>query len=105
MIKVQDKKLTFLEHQSGMFNLAILGACVFLIIFYIVQMNQFISHQYRTEVLRERLKSMVQEQNKIQLSKFQYDGIPQIDRFARSQGMVEAGNILYIFEERSVAQK
>lgn len=98
-----DNKNSLTEGRFGVVNLVVLLLCVFLLIFYIVQVNELVSRQYRIDILKNRLGSLMEKQHKTQAEKFGYDGIPQIVQFARRSGMVEGINSIYIFEKSSVA--
>lgn len=93
------------ERQHGLLNLIALSSCVFLLIFYIIQVNWLVSQEYKLNLLKIKFGKVLEEQNRIQAERLHQDGIPQIVQFARKAGMVEATNSAYIFEDGSVAQR
>lgn len=89
----------------GVLNLVMLISCITILLFYIVQINRFVSSQYKIDVLKNKFSSILEEQQKLQAEKFKNDGIPQVVQFARKTGMLESGNSVFIFEEGSLAKR
>jgi len=91
--------------KTELINLILLAMCVFLIVFYIVQINLLVSREYRVEILNNKLAKLLDQQNNLQADKFISDGMPQVAQFAQKSGMIEANNAVYVFEESSFAQR
>ena len=104
-LALNTKKTKVLERNYGILNLIVLTLCVAILIFYITQVNRFVAQQYRINILKTKLSDVLKEEQKLKAEKFQSDGIPQIVQFARLNGMVEANNSLFIFEESSFARR
>lgn len=101
----KNKNTALLEDKYGILNLFVLISCVIILLFYIIQVNRFVSDQYRINVLKNKFSNILEEQQKLQAEKFQNDGIPQIVQFARRTGMLDSGNSVFIFEEGSLAKR
>ncbi len=104
-MQIQNKNTAIFDGRHGILNLFVLTVFLGLIIFYIVQINQLVSEQYKIDLLKKKLGGIMEEQYKLQTEKFRNDGAPQIAQFAKNAGMTEASGIVYIFEEKSIAKR
>lgn len=102
-MNVKIKQYLF-EKNHGILNLILLFVCVSLILFYIVEINSFISEEYRIKILKKRLSKVAEEQKALHSQKFNLDSFPQIVQFTSRTNMVEARGVIYIFEETGLAK-
>lgn len=85
---------------------AFLGILVLvLLIGYFIQQNSIASRDFKTDLLAAKLKQAQDAYNKLIVEKALLDRVEKIHGYALEKGMVEAGEIIYVFESGKVALK
>ena len=76
-----------------------------LMVVYLLQQNSITSRGYEVESLNFALKKANNLYNNLIIQKASLDHITEIEVFAQQAGMVEAGEVIYIYESGKVALK
>ena len=84
----------------------ILGVLVlFLLVVYLLQQNSIASRGFEIQSLNSSFKKTNAVYNDLIIKKASLDHISEIETFAQQKGMVEAGEVIYIYESGKVALK
>lgn len=73
-------------------------------IWYALWANFVISGQYQEKLLRERLASLMEENNQLLSEKSSSANLGALLVFAKQSGMIEQKNIEYLFDRPNVAE-
>jgi hypothetical protein len=83
-----------------------LGSLVlFLFVVYYIQQNEVTSREFQVDSLALQLKQSQTAYNNLAIQKASLDHLDEIQLYALGKGMVEAGEIIYIYESGRVALK
>ena len=85
------------------FNMIFLVMILTLLFYYVVTANSIASKNYRTQILADKIELLSETNNLLMSQKLALDTPVKISEFARSQQLIEAKNISYIFEKKNVA--
>lgn len=86
-------------------NVALISVACLLFFYYVVIANSITSKSYKIQVLRGEVESLAEINSSLISKKLVLETPASLLNFARSQKLVEAKNISYIFEGKNVAQR
>lgn len=86
-------------------NVVLFGMACLLFFYYIVIANSIASKNYKIQVLQKKAESLAEINSSLMSKKLVLETPASLLEFARSQKLVEARNISYIFEGKNVAQR
>lgn len=86
-------------------NIALFGVVGLLLFYYVMVANSVASKNYRVQNLRSKLEALAEINGVLMSKKIISESPIALLEFARSQNLVEAKNILYIFENKNVAKR
>lgn len=87
------------------FNIISLFFILFLFVVYLIQQNGITSKDFQVNSLASQLKQSQTAYNDLIIQKASLDRIDEIQSYAFQKGMVEVGEIIYIYESGKVALK
>src|SRR3989344_6817870 len=85
------------------FNVTLSLIVGLLVIYYVVQANIIAASEYKISLLNQRLESLNEIRSSLEAQKSLMEDPTKILDFALSQNMVEAKNVVYLFENGDVA--
>ncbi|MBI2674642.1 MAG: hypothetical protein HYX22_02820 [Candidatus Yanofskybacteria bacterium] len=88
---------------TGVLNVFLLAAVIFLMMYFVVVSNVVTSSNYRIGLLNEELSGLVGANGLLTAQKLSIEGSSSILNFARGHQMVEAKFVTHIFERGEVA--
>jgi len=97
MKKVNNKRLIL--------NILLGSLVLFLFVVYLVQQNEITSRGFQIDSFASDLKQSQEAYNNLIIQKASLDHLNEIQLYASQKGMVEAGEIIYIYESGKVALK
>lgn len=74
-----------------------------LVVYYVVQANIIAASNYKVGLLNQQLESLNEVRSSLAVQKSSMEDPARILDFALSQNMVEAKNVVYLFENKEVA--
>ena len=74
-------------------------------VYYVVQANVIAASNYKTSSLNQKLESLNETRSSLAVQKTSMEDSAKVLNFALSQNMVEAKNVIYLFENGDVAQR
>ena len=84
----------------------LLGSLILvLLVVYLVQQNGITSRDFQIDSLTSDLKQTQMTYNNLIIQKASLDQLNEVQLYASQKGMVEAGEIVYIYESGKVALK
>jgi len=84
----------------------LLGSLVLvLLVVYLVQQNGITSRGFQVDLLTSDLKQTQMTYNNLIIQKASLDQLNEVQLYASQKGMVETGEIVYIYESGKVALK
>ncbi len=86
-------------------NLMLFGVASLLLFYYVMMANSVTAKNYQVQVLRDKLEILTESNSSLASKKIAMESQNALIEFANSSGLVKAGNILYIFENKDVAQR
>lgn len=86
-------------------NISLIGIAFLLLVYYIMVANSIASKNYKTQVLQNKTESLTEANSVLMSKKLVLETPAALLEFARSQQLVEAQNISYIFEGKNVARR
>lgn len=86
-------------------NVSLIGVTCLLFVYYIMMANSIASRSYKTQVLHDTIEELSEKNSVLMSKKMVLETPASLLDFARSQQLVEAKNISYIFEGRNVARR
>lgn len=86
-------------------NFALIGVVALLFFYYVMMANSIASKNYQIQTLRDKMGVLSEASGLLMAEKLILESPTALFEFAKSSNLVEARNILYIFENRNVAQK
>ena len=99
MTKIQNSSYSV----TGVLNVFLLAAAIFLMMYFVVVSNVITSSNYRIGLLSEELSGLTEVNGVLTAQKLSIEGSSTILNFAQGHHMVEAGYITHIFESGNVA--
>ena len=84
-------------------NVILIGVVGLLLSFYIIQANMIAADKYKAKALDGRLTSLNEIKTSLVAEISKIEDPSELMKFARANGMVEAKNITYIFENGNIA--
>ena len=84
-------------------NTVILLIAGLLMVYYVVQANVIAASNYKTSSLNQKLESLNETRSSLAAQKTSMEDSAKVLDFALSQNMVEAKNVVYLFENGDVA--
>ena len=84
-------------------NIFMTGAIILLLFYYVMLANSITSKNYKIQSLREKVSALTETNSTLMSKKLSFEIPAAILEFAQKNGLVEAKNILYIFENKNVA--
>lgn len=84
-------------------NVILIAVFGLLLSFYIIQANMIAADKYQVKFLNEKLTSLNEVRTSLAAQRSETEDPSELMEFARAQGMVEAKNVTYIFENGNVA--
>lgn len=84
-------------------NISLIGVSLLLVFYYVMLANTVTSSDYRVQTLREELGMLSELNASLMSDKLALENPTALLAFARANNLVEAKNIVYIFENRNVA--
>lgn len=86
-------------------NIALALASVSMLLYYVMQNNSMAVQVWRARDAQEQLTTLRDERNRIVGRQAALDDREQLMTLARSAGMVPAGTVVYLVQERPVAAR
>lgn len=86
-------------------NISLLGVASLLLFYYVMMANSVAAKNYKVQTLRNKLEAMSEINGSLMSQKLALESPAMLLEFARSNDLVEARNIVYIFENSNVAQR
>jgi hypothetical protein len=86
-------------------NILLLGMASLLLFYYVMMSNSIAAKNYKIQTLRTKLSSLSEINSSLMSKKISLESPTTLIEFARAQSLVEAKDIVYIFEKKNVAQK
>lgn len=97
--------MTRTSNQTIIINI-ILGALALALLFtYLIQQNNTTSKGFEINSLNASLRQINSTYNDLIIQKASLDNIAEIEEFARGKGMIEASQVIYVYESGRVALK
>ena len=93
------------SNKQLIFNIILGSLVLFLFVVYLTQQNEITSRSFRIDLLVSKLKQSQAAYNNLIIQKASLDHLNDIQLYALEKGMVEAGEIVYIYESGKVALK
>ena len=88
------------------FNIVLVGVATLLLFYYIMMANVVTAKNYKVQILKDKLEVLAETNGVLMARKLSLESPSSLIEFAKSRSLVEAKNILYIFENNSnVAQR
>lgn len=84
-------------------NFALIGVVVLLFFYYVMMANSIAAKNYKAQTLRDKMGVLSEAGGLLMAEKLILESPVALVEFAKSSNLVEARNILYIFENRNVA--
>ena len=85
------------------FNVTLSLIVGLLVIYYVVQANIIAASDYKISLLNQKLESLNEVRSSLDAHKSSMEDPARVLDFALSQNMVEAKNVVYLFENGDVA--
>lgn len=86
-------------------NFVLISMACLLFFYYIVIANSIASKSYKIQVFQDKIESLAEINSSLMSKKLVLETPASLLEFARSQKLVEAKNISYIFEGKNVARR
>ncbi len=86
-------------------NIVFIGIATLLLFYYVMMANSIASRNYKIQALRDKISSLTEESSTLMSQKLILEAPAAILEFAKSNHLVEAKNISYIFENKNVARR
>ncbi len=86
-------------------NIGLAITACFLLIYYVVQANAMAAQTWRAKDLQERLSILRNERNELVAQQSALDDREHLLTLVRAAGMVPAGAVVYLVQDRSVAAR
>ena len=86
-------------------NIALAGAVALLFLYYVMTANSITAKNYKAQNLRDKIEILSEANGLLMAEKLILESPSALVDFAKSNNLVEAGKIMYIFENRNVAQR
>ncbi|MDP3697133.1 MAG: hypothetical protein Q8R55_03815 [Candidatus Taylorbacteria bacterium] len=86
-------------------NIALVGMASLLFFYYIMMANSITTKNYKAQTLRDKMGVLSEANGLLMAEKLILESPAALVEFAKSSNFVEARSILYIFENRNVAQR
>ena len=97
---------TIKEHDIVLWvNITLLGTVFLLFLYYVMMANSVTAKSYKVQTLHDKLQTLAETNSLLVSKKLVLESQTALFEFARSSSLVKAGNILYIFENKNVAQR
>lgn len=86
-------------------NAALAGVSLFMLLYYVVQNNAMAVQVWRTRDAQARLTALADDRNGLVARQAALDDRQQLIALAQQAGMVSAGMVVYLVQERPVAAR
>lgn len=86
-------------------NLSLIGIVLPMIFYYVMIANSVTTKNYQIQTLQNKLETLTEINSSFISKKIALESPATLLEFARSFGLVKASNVLYIFENKDVAQR
>ena len=86
-------------------NITLLGIAALLLFYYVMMANSVTAKNYRVQTLQDKLETLTETNSLLVSKKLILESPAALLEFARSSGLVKASNVLYIFENKNIAQR
>ena len=86
-------------------NITMIGMAILLLFYYVMMANTVTAKSYKIQTLRDKIDALAETNGVLMSKKIAMESPTALLDFAKSRSLVEAKNIVYIFENRNVAQK
>lgn len=86
-------------------NITFLGIAVMLILHYVTVANSMSSKNYSIQLLRDKAHALTEVNGSLMSKKLSLESPTALLEYAKASNLVEAKNIVYIFENRNVARR
>ncbi len=94
------------EHEIVLWvNFALFGIIALLFFYYVMMANSVAAKNYKAQTLRDEVQTLSEENSTLLSRKMALESPTALLEYARSQSLVEAKNVVYIFENRNVARR
>lgn len=84
-------------------NITLIGMASLLFLYYIMMSNAVASKSYKVQVLLDEIESLSEINTSLMTEKLIVESPAKLMEYVKNKQLVEAGNISYIFEKKSVA--
>ena len=86
-------------------NISLAGTALLLLLYYIMMANSIASKNYKIYTLGDKLEMLAEANSLLMSKKLAMESQATLLEFIKSRSMVEARNVVYIFENKNVAQR
>ena len=86
-------------------NFIMIGVASLLLFYYVMVANMITTKNYKIQTLRDKLEVLTELNGSLMSRKITLESPTTLLEFARAQSFIEARNIVYIFENKNVAQR
>ena len=86
-------------------NITLVGVITLLFFYYVTMANSIAAKNYKIQALREKAELLSEANGSLMSKKVVLDSPTTLLEFAQASNLVEAKNVVYIFENRSVAKR
>ncbi|OGY66368.1 MAG: hypothetical protein A3I89_00910 [Candidatus Harrisonbacteria bacterium RIFCSPLOWO2_02_FULL_41_11] len=86
-------------------NISLIGISLLLLFYYVMMANAITAKDYLVNVLREKVESLTVENVDLMSAKLAMETPAKLLEFASTKNLIKASGILYIFENKNVAQR
>lgn len=86
-------------------NITLFGVATLLLLYYIMIANLITAKNYKIQTLQDKLETLTEVNSLLISKKLVLESQAALLEFAKSSSLVKAENILYIFENKNVAQR
>jgi len=87
----------------ALLNILLAGAALSILLYYVVLNNALAVHEWRSRDAQRQLSVLADERNGLVAQQSALDDRQQLMAFAQGAGMVPAGAVVYLVQERPVA--
>jgi hypothetical protein len=86
-------------------NVVLFGMASVLLFYYVMMANSIASKNYKIQTLINRAEELSEVNSSLIAKKINLESPTALLEFARASNLVEAGDIVYIFENKNVARR
>jgi len=98
-------KINVTTNKVFVINTSLLLLLSLLLLYYVIVSNSITVKNYNIDILKSKVVSLYEINGQLVAKKLVFEDPSYLSLFAEGNNMVEASNIIYLFESSGVAQK